>query len=551
MSDDLSFLGDEPVAKPAPVAKKSARTVPRGDEPKKFELPHSLEAEEYLLSCVMIDSVDMVPRARQAGITSDSFYLSAHKIIWEATIELDAAKQPADVATVAQHLTKHRRLDEVGGYAFLTQVSSRMPTTAQAGYFLKEVRELAARRRLIREAQAITEAVSGGALDFDQLLQDIRERIVRATGVERQRLPARPITAFKLPPKDDRSVLLGNRYLCRGDGGIIVSSSGVGKSSLYVLAAVLWALGRPFFGIRPNGPLKSLLMQSEDTDGDVAEVISSVIAGLQLTEAEVSLVGQRVVVVTDRHHRGDAFLAELRQQIAAFNPDIVWLNPLVAFLDGDMKDAAVTGRFLREGLAGINAEQRFAYVLIHHTTKPPQDRKERNWSEDMYDMAGSFDLIGWARFIINLRPTETKGEFTMSLSKRGARAGVVRQVEQGAGYREDVVTAIPIKHDDQWIDVDGQRIRSVMWLPRELRPKADGDPDDGRARRPERTFSHFRPIFPTSAKPLNAAILLRMAIEFEPTMTKTAFFRLLAQAAEEGLLVRKVDGVGVKYHLPA
>ena len=53
-------------------------------------------------------------------------------------------------------LKEKKLLDAVGGYAFLTQVSSRIPTTAQAGFFIEKVRDTAAMRQAIRE---FTEAV--------------------------------------------------------------------------------------------------------------------------------------------------------------------------------------------------------------------------------------------------------------------------------------------------------------------------------------------------------------------------------------------------------
>jgi len=43
------------------------------------------------------------------------------------------------------------------GYAFLTQISSRIPTTAQAGYFIDKVRELRLLRELIRSATGAVE----------------------------------------------------------------------------------------------------------------------------------------------------------------------------------------------------------------------------------------------------------------------------------------------------------------------------------------------------------------------------------------------------------
>ena len=73
-------------------------------------------------------------------------------------------------------------------------------------------------------------------------------------------------SSFRIPEPKDRSILLGNRYLNRGDGLILSGSSGIGKSSISMQGAAEWALGDPFLGIKPNGPLRSLIIQAEDAN---------------------------------------------------------------------------------------------------------------------------------------------------------------------------------------------------------------------------------------------------------------------------------------------
>ena len=66
--------------------------------------------------------------------------------------------------------------------------------------------------------------------------------------------------------------ILGNRRLCKGGSCLFVGQSGIGKSSLCMQLAINWALGRTTFGIRPERPLKSLIVQAENDVGDVAEM---------------------------------------------------------------------------------------------------------------------------------------------------------------------------------------------------------------------------------------------------------------------------------------
>ena len=84
----------------------------------------------------------MVSRCLEARIRPESFYLAAHGIIFERLLDLYNRQKPIEVSVLAEELKTARQLDEIGGYAFLTQVSSRIPTTAQASYFIEKVREL-------------------------------------------------------------------------------------------------------------------------------------------------------------------------------------------------------------------------------------------------------------------------------------------------------------------------------------------------------------------------------------------------------------------------
>ena len=131
-------------------------------------LPHSLEAEEHLLSSIFIDGPDVLTRAEAAGITADSLYDPKHGIVYAGMRRLMAAGVEISPGTLAEELKTARELDQVGGYAFLTQVSGRVPTTAQAGYFIEKVVEQATLRAAIRTATAIVEdcyTFSGGTVE--------------------------------------------------------------------------------------------------------------------------------------------------------------------------------------------------------------------------------------------------------------------------------------------------------------------------------------------------------------------------------------------------
>ena len=140
-------------------------------------LPHSLEAEEYLLGCCLMDGADTIARCLETKLPGVAFYSAANRLINEKLCELYQKSPPVDIAVLAEELKTSRQLETMGGYAYLSQLCGRIPTTAQAQYFIDKVRELYLLRELIKVSTATVErclTYQGGLEEFiDGVEQDI------------------------------------------------------------------------------------------------------------------------------------------------------------------------------------------------------------------------------------------------------------------------------------------------------------------------------------------------------------------------------------------
>ncbi len=159
----------------------SARTGAAGAVAMGRTLPHSLEAEEFLLSCCLLDGADVVARCLESRLAAESFYDPKHGVIFAQLIDLYNRQVPIEVSVVAEELKTARKLEQVGGYAFLAQVSSRIPTTAQAGYFIEKVREQALLREIIRTATGAVEDCYGYSGGIDEFVDQIEQKIFGVT----------------------------------------------------------------------------------------------------------------------------------------------------------------------------------------------------------------------------------------------------------------------------------------------------------------------------------------------------------------------------------
>ncbi|MBW7893522.1 MAG: replicative DNA helicase [Opitutaceae bacterium] len=144
-------------------------------------LPHSLEAEEYLLSCCLLDGSDTIARCMETKLTPAAFYAPANRIIYEKLCDLYQKSPPVELAVLAEELKTSRQLETVGGYPYLTRISSLIPTTAQAQYFIDRVRELHLLRELIKVATGAVESCFNYEGDLEQFIDKVEQDIFGVT----------------------------------------------------------------------------------------------------------------------------------------------------------------------------------------------------------------------------------------------------------------------------------------------------------------------------------------------------------------------------------
>jgi AAA domain-containing protein len=224
---------------------------------------------------------------------------------------------------------------------------------------------------------------------------------------------------------DPEQTLLGRRFLCRGGGLLFVGPSGIGKSSAGVQQDLLWGLGKPAFGIVPAKALRILTIQAENDDGDLGEMVRGVCNALNITAEEKETIRNSVLYVSERSRTGVSLLAEVIERLLEkHRPDMLRIDPLLAYLGADINDAKETAAFLRNGLNPLLEQYNCGAIINHHTPKViNRDTKEWRPSDWMYAGHGSADLTNWARAIITIDPTHTNHVFKFIAAKRGGRIG--------------------------------------------------------------------------------------------------------------------------------
>jgi 5S rRNA maturation endonuclease (ribonuclease M5) len=267
-----------------------------------------------------------------------------------------------------------------------------------------------------------------------------------ATLVERAAVPAVPaapqtfnrlisLAALPdpIPETNNPAALFKNGWLRKGGGAFLVAPSGQGKSSWTIQAAILWAMGKPAFGIEPLRPLKIAIIQAEDDGEEMSDFRNQIVEGLAAETgiARTSIIDamlQGVFLFDMVGQTGQKFVDRVGDMLNE-NPfiDLLIVNPFQSYFGGDVSRNVELTAFLRGGLDPVIKPNRVGILFAHHTNKPPNAKDRSNWGLDAFSAyigAGGAEIVNWARAMLALMPVEnTPGLFRFVAGKRGQRLG--------------------------------------------------------------------------------------------------------------------------------
>ena len=113
-----------------------------------------------MLGAVLIDEEVLADASEHVG--AEDFYDKRHSMIFGAMMRLYERHKPVDLLTLTDELQKKDQLAEVGGSAYLTELTNYVPTAAHASSYAEIVAQKAVRRRLIKASADISQ------LGFDE-----------------------------------------------------------------------------------------------------------------------------------------------------------------------------------------------------------------------------------------------------------------------------------------------------------------------------------------------------------------------------------------------
>ncbi len=137
------------------LKKSRARSL---EPPNLYRLPpHSIEAEQGVLGCILLDPSGCLPRCvEELGTSGDVFYDIRYQDIYVRLIQMFDSGLRITVETLVQELKKHSELEGVGGMFHVGQLPDQAPSAGNLDYWLPI---LYGKQQIRAMIQTCTEAV--------------------------------------------------------------------------------------------------------------------------------------------------------------------------------------------------------------------------------------------------------------------------------------------------------------------------------------------------------------------------------------------------------
>lgn len=129
--------------------------------------PQDTQAEKSLLGAILI-SDGALPEILTILRPRD-FYEERHQMIYEAMMNLYDQHKPVDLLTVTTELKTQKKLKQVGGAPYLTELSNFVPAASHAKAYAEIIEKASTRRRLIKAGTEI----ANKAFEEDANVQDL------------------------------------------------------------------------------------------------------------------------------------------------------------------------------------------------------------------------------------------------------------------------------------------------------------------------------------------------------------------------------------------
>lgn len=225
-----------------------------------------------------------------------------------------------------------------------------------------------------------------------------------------------PLSDLIISKTEDENprAIFRNGYGRKGHFHLLVSITGVGKSTLIFQQIYAWSKGEPgILGIEPVRPLKIAYIGNEDDREELSDFIINMRKGykglgwddqkIKSAESSIFDVSQSFIGLS-----GTRFTRQLRRLQHEHHYELIIVNPLQSYAGINLSQNDEVTRFFRTELDPVlkDPETECMIIAVHHTLKPSSTSSQAGGriEANAYLGAGGAELANYARSVLALLP---------------------------------------------------------------------------------------------------------------------------------------------------
>jgi replicative DNA helicase len=141
--------------------------------------PNNQDAEIATLGALLLDSDALGTVVHY--LRPDDFYKTAHQRIYQGILKLFERNEAVDLITLTEELKNENLLEACGGVAYVSRLTSAVPTSANVRYYAQIVQDCSIRRNLARIASSIVSDSFDDSQEVRLIIEEAERHIFEIT----------------------------------------------------------------------------------------------------------------------------------------------------------------------------------------------------------------------------------------------------------------------------------------------------------------------------------------------------------------------------------
>lgn len=390
--------------------------------------PHSVEAEQAVLGGIL-QRPNMMHSLVDV-LNDTDFYIPANAAIFRAFLELYGKSAPIDLLSVSECLKGWNQLEEVGGTAYIGELTQAVVSGANAGYYATIVRDRALQRNLINACAHIISNSYDASRDVASLLDESEQAVFaisqRTTGrdffASKQLVDSvfEKLTKLAAARDDFTGVTTGYRKLDRLTGGLQ-------PSDLIIVAA------RPSMG-------KTAFAMSLALNAAIRQNIPVAVFSLEMSREQLM---QRMLAV-----RAKVDMSRLRRPYLLTDDD--WNNLYAAadvvsrapiFIDDT---PALSTLELRARARRLKAERNLGLVVVDYLQLMRAGRRTDSRELEISEISRSLKTLAKEMNV----PVVALSQLNRKVEERGDKRPMLSDLRESGAIEQDADVIMFVYRDD-------------------------------------------------------------------------------------------------------